>query len=115
MNIQFNTLPPPPSGSKEATAIATRPAPEAAPPATQAPTPPAGADALRQVARQINDFLQTSNADIEFSVDGESKQVVVRIVDSETKKTIRQIPSEEMLEISKSLDRMTGLLIKQTA
>ena len=115
MNIQFNTAPPLPSRSKEALPVAARPAPETAPPAPQSQAPPAGQDTLKQVARQINDFLQASKADIEFSVDGESKEVVVRIIDSETRKTIRQIPSEEMLAISKSLDRMTGLLIKQTA
>ena len=46
-------------------------------------------------------------------VDSESDRVVVRIVDTQTKQTIRQIPSEEMLAISKSLDQLTGLLIQQ--
>ena len=38
-----------------------------------------------------------------------------RIVDSATKELIRQIPSEEMLAISESLDKMIGFLIAQKA
>lgn len=43
----------------------------------------------------------------------ESSEVVVRIVDTQTKQTLRKIPSEEILAISKSLDQMTGLLIAE--
>jgi flagellar protein FlaG len=39
----------------------------------------------------------------------------VRIVDSQTKEVIRQIPSEEMLAISKYMDQMSGKLIQQKA
>jgi len=85
---------------------------------TQAAAPaqaPTGSDAIKQIARQINDFLQSTSSNIQFMVDAESSKVVVRIVDSQTKQLIRQIPSEEMLAISKSLDQMSGLLIKQKA
>ena len=46
-------------------------------------------------------------------MDSSSKQVVVRVVDSQTKEVIRQMPTDAMLAISKSLDRMSGLLLKQ--
>lgn len=71
--------------------------------------------AIRNAARQINDFLKSASAGVEFTVDENSKRVVVRIVDSETKQVIRQIPSEEMLAISQSLDRVAGMLFEQKA
>ena len=73
------------------------------------------AEALRQVAQEVNDFLKSSQSNLQFVVDDESKKVVVRIVDSETKQVIRQMPSEEMLAISHSLDKLAGLLIQQKA
>jgi flagellar protein FlaG len=39
----------------------------------------------------------------------------VRVVDTETKQLIRQVPTEEMVAISHALDRMTGLLLAQKA
>ena len=66
-------------------------------------------------ARQINDFLKSSSAGLEFKVDSSSKRVVVRIVDSETGQVIRQIPTEEMLAIAQSLERVPGVLIEQKA
>ena len=71
--------------------------------------------AIRNAARQINDFLKSTSAGVEFSVDENSKKLVVRIVDSETGQVIRQIPSEEMLAISQSLDHVAGMLLEQKA
>ena len=115
MNIQFNTTPPPATGSRDPVSPQPRPAPEPATQAAQTPAAPASAEAVKQAARQINDFLRSSASDVEFSVDDESSHVVVRVVDSQTKQVIRQMPSEEMLAISHSLDQMTGLLLRQQA
>jgi len=101
------------SGPRE---TATPPAPE--PAQAQAAVPaqePLHSDTVRKAAGQINDFLKSSSSSLQFSVDDSSSKVVVRIVDSQTNELIRQIPSEEMLAISKSLDQMIGLLIKQKA
>jgi flagellar protein FlaG len=40
---------------------------------------------------------------------------VVKVIDQNTQEVVRQIPSKEALEIAKSLDKMRGLLIRQTA
>jgi flagellar protein FlaG len=112
MNVQFNTAPPPATGSRE-----PAPSPQQAAPApvAQAPAAPASADAIQQAARRINEFLKSSATDVEFAVDGRSNKVVVRVVDSQTKQVIRQMPTEEMLAISQSLDQMSGLLFRQEA
>jgi len=112
MKIQINTASPPASSPRETMSAQPRGAPQpAAPPAP----PPPNVDTVKQVARQINDFLKSSSAGVEFSVDGDSNQVVVRIVDSQTREVIRQMPTEEMIAISKVMDQLTGLLIKQKA
>ena len=86
-------------------------------PAQAAAAPaPATSDDVRKAASQVNEALQkTASSDLQFSVEGENKQVVVRVVDSQTKEVIRQIPSEEMVAISKAMDNLSGLLVQQKA
>ena len=101
----------PSSGANPVSAGKTAPAQSGA--ATSAP---ATADDVRQAAKQVNQALKgTASSDLQFSVEGENKQVVVRVVDSQTKEVIRQIPSEEMVAISKAMDNLSGLLVQQKA
>jgi len=63
----------------------------------------------------INKELNVSNVGVEFSVDKEADRMIVKVVDTQTKDVIRQIPNEEVLEISKSLAKFQGLLVRQKA
>jgi flagellar protein FlaG len=78
----------------------------------------AGAPTREQVAaavKHINQSMAASSQSLEFSIDDDSKQTIVKIVDQNTREVVRQIPSVEALEIAKSLDKMLGLLISQKA
>ena len=99
------------SGSRETAA----PQPPAQKPVQAPAQAPMSSEAVKQVARQINEFLKSSSSNLQFSVDADSSKVVVRIVDAQTNEVIRQIPSEEMLAMSQAMDQMTGLLIKDKA
>ncbi|HUW50199.1 MAG TPA: flagellar protein FlaG [Sulfuricella sp.] len=70
---------------------------------------------VKQAVDKVNKVVQAlANAsDLEFNVDEGTGKVVVKVVDKATKEVIRQIPSEEMLSIARSLDKLQGLLIKQ--
>ncbi|WP_374520145.1 flagellar protein FlaG [Undibacterium squillarum] len=70
---------------------------------------------VNQAVSDINKTIQALSQDLQFSVDKDSNRVVVKIIDQQTNKVLRQIPSEEALEISKSLGKLQGLLIKQEA
>jgi len=70
---------------------------------------------VNSAIKNINTALQKLSQDIEFSVDDESNRTIVKVVDQQTKEVIRQMPSAEALEISKALDRVQGLLVKQKA
>ena len=72
-------------------------------------------DDLNQALQQINDTVRTFSQKLEFSVDKDTEAFVVKVVDRETKEVIRQIPSEEVLNIAKALDKLQGLLIKDQA
>ncbi len=70
---------------------------------------------LAKAVDDINKTIKNFSQNLEFSLDEQSKRVIVKLVDQQTKEVLRQIPSEETLEIAKSLDKLKGLLIHQQA
>ena len=63
---------------------------------------------LEEAVDTLNRALQASNRNVLFSIDKDSKRVVVKIVDSETDDVIRQIPTEEVLKLSRTLSQGQG-------
>jgi len=83
-----------------------------------APAPPAAPKtvdkaAMREAIVIANKAMQSLARDLEFSMDAESGEMLVRVIDRATRQVIRQIPSEEMLAIARALDRIRGLLVNQ--
>jgi flagellar protein FlaG len=70
---------------------------------------------LNQAVKQIQDVITKTANRLEFSIDEDLGVSIVKVVDTESKKLIRQIPSEEVLKIAKALDTLQGLLVKQQA
>ncbi|MEW6413908.1 MAG: flagellar protein FlaG [Pseudomonadota bacterium] len=76
------------------------------------PTP----DELRQVVSRINLALQQTRNNLEFSIDTDANQTVVKLVDTSTGQLIRQFPSAATLELSRSIELSPqGLLVKREA
>jgi len=99
-----------PHATAGATAVKTT-GPQAAPAATGDPS----RDQVDAAVKKLNDAMSASAQSLEFSVDHDSKQIVVKLIDQGTKEVLRQIPSVEALEMAKSIDKMQGRLIHQTA
>lgn len=72
-------------------------------------------DELQAVVDTFNGYIPMAANNLLFSIDEDNGKVVVKIVDSSTQDVIRQIPSEEALEISRSLDKLKGLLLQSQA
>lgn len=70
---------------------------------------------LDKVVEDLNEFVQVIQRKLQFSVDQESGKTVVKVIDSETDQVIRQIPSEEILEMQSRLGEMNGLLFQTRA
>ena len=68
---------------------------------------------VAQAVKDINKAMEDMSQGLEFSVDSDTDRTVVKIIDKQTKDVIRQIPTEETLQIAKSLDKASGLLIRQ--
>jgi flagellar protein FlaG len=65
--------------------------------------------------KKLNEHVAPALQTIEFYLDQESKRMIVKVVDTETQKVLRQIPNEEVVAMSKTLDKLQGLVIRQTA
>ena len=74
-----------------------------APVADKPQAPPPAVEAVRAAAQQIESYLRSSGRSLEFRVDGATGRLVVTVRDRETGDTIRQIPSEEVLKLARSL------------
>ena len=79
------------------------------------PATPPEPGQVREAVQSVNEALKTLSKQIEFSMDQDTGTTVVKVVDQETHEVLRQIPSEEMLNIAKSLDHLVGMLVRDKA
>lgn len=70
---------------------------------------------VKNAVGKLNTVASALGQSIQFSVDTDTKQNIVKLVDRESNKVIRQIPTEEAVSIAKAIDRFQGLLIKDKA
>jgi len=95
-------------------------APRAAP-AAAAPADPvlqfaqaaraADSHVLDEALKSANEAVRQMATNISFEKDDSTGRMVVKVIDAETQKVLRQMPSEEMLSLAKAMDRMRGLMI----
>jgi flagellar protein FlaG len=67
----------------------------------------------QRIQKAIEEF-QGRATGLEFRVDDQTDQVIVRVVNKASGKVIRQIPPEEFIEMSKRLADLRGILFDQT-
>lgn len=86
--------------------------------AVKGPANVPSSEQLKEAVSQLNKASQDKTQGLEFSIDNDSKRTVVKVIDQTTKEVLRQIPTQEALEIAKALESKSttaGLLIQQTA
>lgn len=106
--------PPQTASASSATYEPSRPAPPAD--VREAQAEPAAEQAVSE------DFLKALEAEIEslhhvglqFAKHDISGKTMIRIVNKDTGSTIREIPSEKLLDLSAKLDEMLGILFDKT-
>ena len=69
---------------------------------------------LEKAAERLSKALQAFDKDLNISFHDDGK-VVVRVTDPKTGDVIRQIPTERVLEVEESLDKIVGLFVNDTA
>ena len=84
---------------------------------TKTETQPAKPVSLETAVTRLNDYVQTVNRTLAFSIDEHSGQTVVKVFNRDTDELIRQIPAEHTLKLAAALEKQTtqGMLIKAKA
>lgn len=72
-------------------------------------------EVIVSAAERIREHVQSLQRDLNFSVDDSTGQVVVRVMDGDSGKVVRQIPSEDILRLAERLDEMRSLLFEAKA
>ncbi len=79
------------------------------------PAQPVTREAVAAAVQSANAYVQSISTSIQFSLDHDTGRTVVKMIDTQTDEVLRQFPSEEMLAISRSIDRMQGLIVNRKA
>lgn len=82
---------------------------QAVPPAKESSDIPN--EELILAADNMNKHVQSLKRDLHFSIDEQTGETVIQVIDSESKKTIRTIPSEEFVSVAQHLNQTVGMLL----
>jgi flagellar protein FlaG len=63
-----------------------------------------------EIHRVLQENLKIDNFKLNFSVDKETRTIVVRVIDDETGEVIREIPPSEILAIAQEMEKLKGIL-----
>ena len=72
-------------------------------------------EALHETVAAINDFMSQFKRTLNFTVDIAAGQTIIKVIDTSNDELIRQIPSEDFIEISKHIEQMNNLLFSEKA
>lgn len=70
---------------------------------------------LEAMAQKLQEFVGSLNKGLEFSVDEDSGRDVIKVIDKTSGDTVRQYPSEEVLDLVASLSDAAGTFVNVKA
>jgi flagellar protein FlaG len=72
-------------------------------------------EVVAKAAAKLQEFVNSMGRNLNFSIDETTGYNVVRVVNPDTGELIRQLPSEELLKISRDFQRLNNVLVSQRA
>jgi len=68
---------------------------------------------VKESVKDINDIVKKVKEDLAFEIHDETDRMMVKVIDRKTKEVIKELPPEEMLDLSARIHEMVGLLIDE--
>lgn len=68
-----------------------------------------------EVASGLNELVHELHRELRFSVDEDSGETVIKVIDQQTEEVVRQIPSEEVVRLRKRLEEAAGVIFQDSA
>ncbi len=69
--------------------------------------------AVIDAIERANDALSISNRKFEYSIHEETKEIMIKVIDSQTDEVIREIPPEKILDMVAKMWEMAGILVDE--
>ena len=70
---------------------------------------------IKQAVQKIQETVDNLAHNLRFSIDEDTGRTIIKVMDARTEEVIRQIPTEEAIEIARTLDKVQGLLFSDKA
>jgi len=69
--------------------------------------------AVNDAVDKVNKAIANSGRELKFSIHEKTKEIMVKVLDSETKEVIREIPPEKVLDMVAKLWEMAGIIVDE--
>jgi flagellar protein FlaG len=73
----------------------------------------AAEEKIQRVSELMNSYVRSIQRDIKIQVNNRTGDISVKVISEETGKVIREIPSQEMLELAARMEEMSGIFFDQ--
>ena len=73
---------------------------------------PLSPEQLDKMVDDLNSFIQDVRRELRFSVDRDSGQTIIKVIDSKSQQVVRQIPPDDIVGMAELLDGRSGLLMR---
>jgi flagellar protein FlaG len=73
---------------------------------------------VKEIAENINNMVKLVSSNLQFTVNEEANRIMIRVVDSESKEVIREVPPEQVLNANvkfREILQLTGILMEEKA
>ena len=67
-------------------------------------------DRLKEISESLNSEMKMRSRDLQFSVDEVTNRFLVTVLDQDSGKVVKQIPSDAILKVAHNLEALKGLL-----
>jgi len=66
---------------------------------------------IKHAVAEMNELAKAMNHKLSFTMDYETNDVIVKVIDASTDKVIKELPAAELQKLHRSIKEAVGLLI----
>jgi flagellar protein FlaG len=70
---------------------------------------------IESIAQAMDNYVRSIQRDLKIRVHNDTGNIIVEVISGEDGKVIRQIPSENLLNLAAKMEEMTGVLFNENA
>jgi flagellar protein FlaG len=68
-------------------------------------------ESLQGLLKNVNEEMRPYDTQVQFSVHEKTNHIMIKVVNTRTNETIREIPSEKLMDIMANLLEVSGILV----